>query len=89
MLMQAGIEIPEMYKLGYKNNNCKGCIKGGKGYWNKIRRDFPPVFLKMAQLERKMGVKRFDVYLDELPEDAGRYESELDIECGPVCNISN
>lgn len=87
MLKDAGIELPTMYKLGYKNNNCVGCIKGGKGYWNKIKRDFPAAFEKMAQQERKMGVRRFDVYLDELPADAGRYESELDIECGPVCNV--
>ena len=23
----AGIELPTMYKLGYKNNNCRGCVK--------------------------------------------------------------
>jgi 3'-phosphoadenosine 5'-phosphosulfate sulfotransferase (PAPS reductase)/FAD synthetase len=28
-LQKAGIEIPEMYKLGYSNNNCIGCVKGG------------------------------------------------------------
>lgn len=30
-----------MYDLGYANNNCIGCVKGGIGYWNKIRIDFP------------------------------------------------
>jgi len=25
---RAGIEIPMMYKLGYNNNNCIGCVKG-------------------------------------------------------------
>lgn len=52
----AGIEQPMMYKLGYKNNNCIGCVKGQKGYWNKIRRDFPYAFDRMAEQERKMGV---------------------------------
>lgn len=28
-LQKAGVEIPEMYKLGYSNNNCIGCVKGG------------------------------------------------------------
>lgn len=28
-LREAGIDIPAMYKLGYKNNNCIGCVKGG------------------------------------------------------------
>ena len=32
--------------MGYNNNNCIGCIKGGMGYWNKIRVDFPEVFEK-------------------------------------------
>lgn len=43
-LEQAGIKRPTMYTLGYGNNNCIGCVKGGKGYWNKIRRDFPEYF---------------------------------------------
>ncbi len=89
MLSQAGIEIPAMYRLGYKNNNCIGCIKGGKGYWNKIRRDFPHIYERMAKQERKMNVRRFDVYLDELSPTVGRYESEIDIECGPVCGVNS
>jgi len=55
LLLKNGIELPEMYKLGYSNNNCIGCVKGGKGYWNKIKTDFPPVFKRMAELERKVG----------------------------------
>lgn len=55
MLQDAGIEIPMMYKLGYLNNNCIGCVKGGAGYWNKIRKDFPETFEKMAKLEREIG----------------------------------
>ena len=47
-LEAAGIERPEMYKLGYGNNNCIGCVKGGKGYWNKIRKDFPEYFDRMG-----------------------------------------
>ena len=37
---------PVMYDLGYPNNNCIGCCKGGMGYWNRIRKDFPEVFQK-------------------------------------------
>ena len=29
MIDRAGIELPAMYKLGYQNNNCIGCVKGG------------------------------------------------------------
>lgn len=88
MLMQAGIELPAMYKLGYKNNNCIGCVKGGKGYWNKIRIDFPKAFKRMAKQERKMNVRILDVFLDELNPSAGNYHSELETECGVTCVIS-
>ena len=86
ILKNAGIELPEMYKLGYLNNNCIGCVKGGKGYWNKIKIDFPEQFDRMAKLERfKKQTVLKDVYLDELPPDAGNYPKEPDIECGIFC----
>jgi len=85
MLMQAGVELPAMYKLGYKNNNCIGCVKGQKGYWNKIRVDFPEAFERMSKQERKMNVKILDVFLDELDPSAGNYRSEFETECGVTC----
>lgn len=95
LVREAGIEIPAMYRLGYRNNNCIGCVKGGMGYWNKVRRDFPEHFAKMAAMERELDVaicktegpgrKRIRVFLDELPPDAGRYIEEPDIECGVLC----
>lgn len=91
----AGISTPAMYLLGYKNNNCIGCVKGQAGYWNKIRVDFPDAFNRMAKQERKMNVainksyagdgKRKRVFLDELPPDAGKFDAEPDIECGVLC----
>ena len=89
-LQKAKIELPAMYKLGYKNNNCIGCVKGGAGYWNKIRKDFPETFERMAKLERTLNAKitRFKnkrVFLDELPPDAGRNQKEPDMECGLWC----
>jgi hypothetical protein len=98
ILQSVGIELPEMYKLGYKNNNCIGCVKGQAGYWNKIRLDFPEVFQEMARIERELdrkickvewreGGKRFlkRVFLDELPCGAGSYSKEPEIECGINC----
>ena len=35
---QLGLKRPMMYDLGYNNNNCIGCVKGGMGYWNKKKR---------------------------------------------------
>ena len=61
-----------MYDLGYPNNNCIGCIKGGMGYWNKIRTDFPDVFEHRAKLEKELGFSILKdshgnpVFLDEL-----------------------
>lgn len=95
IIQNAGIELPEMYRLGYKNNNCIGCVKGGIGYWNKIRIDFPEAFARMAETERKVGyaVLRFrsgpregePCYLDELDPKAGRFSEDQPGECGPLC----
>lgn len=86
LLAVNGIDIPEMYKLGYKNNNCVGCVKGGKGYWNKIRVDFPEVFNRMALKERELGVRVLrDVWLSELNPKAGHYPTEKMPSCGITC----
>ncbi len=94
MIARAGIEIPAMYRLGYRNNNCIGCVKGGAGYWNKIRRDFPVQFAERAQDERMVGhsiLKRHDgtpVFLDELPLDMGVDVPEPDMECSFFCHMA-
>lgn len=93
MLQDAGIELPAMYKLGYSNNNCIGCVKGGAGYWNKIRKDFPEVFERMARVEREIGHsilknEKGPVFLDELNPNVGRYRDEPDIDCSFSCQIA-
>ncbi|MBU0596339.1 hypothetical protein KJ567_06620, partial [Candidatus Bipolaricaulota bacterium] len=55
VLRASGIHRPAMYDLGYHNNNCIGCVKGGMGYWNKIRVDFPEVFASRSAMERLIG----------------------------------
>lgn len=87
VIREAGIELPMMYKLGYKNNNCIGCVKGGMGYWNKIRGDFPETFARRAAQERNLGRSCIkDVFLDELEHGRGNYEAEPDVECGVLCH---
>lgn len=93
ILDAVGIAIPAMYRMGYQNNNCIGCVKGGMGYWNKIRRDFPDVFDRMARLEQEIGatVLRSDgrrLPLTDLDPHAGRYVDEPHIECGPLCTAT-
>lgn len=90
MLDRAGIELPVMYKLGYSNNNCVGCVKGGIGYWNKIRIDFPDEFEKMAKFEREKGYtvlkdKNGPIYLDELDPNRGRFSADQPGDCGIFC----
>ena len=70
MVRGRGIELPATYQLGYANNNCIGCVKGGKGYWSAIRHDFPETFAKRAAQERELGASCINgMFLDELPDD--------------------
>jgi len=90
ILQNAGIKLPTMYKLGYPNNNCIGCVKGGMGYWNAIRNDFPDTFDKMAKLEREVGRsclkdEKGRVFLDELKPSRGRKQKILIPDCGFFC----
>jgi 3'-phosphoadenosine 5'-phosphosulfate sulfotransferase (PAPS reductase)/FAD synthetase len=56
MLFQAGLKVPEMYRLGFENNNCfgTGCVQGGIGYWQKIGREMPEKFAAMAEMEHEL-----------------------------------
>lgn len=84
-----GFPRPKMYELGYSNNNCIGCVKGGMGYWNKIRKDFPEVFEARAELEREIGHSCINgVFLDELDPKAGRVENEIMTDCDILCHIT-
>lgn len=86
ILLDAGIELPAMYRLGYNNNNCIGCVKGGKGYWNKIRIDFPETFDRMAKLERLVGRSCINgTFLDELNPNDGRTPKPIVPNCSVVC----
>ena len=91
-LLNMGFDVPTMYKLGYPNNNCVGCVKGGMGYWNAIRKDFPDAFDKMAKLEREIGHavnkdKEGPVYLDELAPDRGNFIRDVPADCGFTCEL--
>lgn len=56
IINEAGIEIPVTYKYGFHNNNCfkTGCVQGGIGYWQKMRREFPSKFDVMAAVEHSL-----------------------------------
>mgnify|MGYP001567930486 CR=1 FL=1 len=95
ILKEAGILEPITYSQGFKNANClkRGCVKGGMGYWNRIRVDFPELFLEMARVERKVGatVLKKDgkrLYLDQLDPKAGRFKEDQPGDCGVLCQVA-
>lgn len=90
---ELGIKRPAMYDLGYSNNNCRGCVKGGQGYWNKIREDFPEVFEDRAKMEREichtiLHDENGPIFLDELDPNAGRMSEEIMQDCSIFCQLA-
>jgi hypothetical protein len=93
---RAGLVLPLLYRLGYNNANCIGCIKGGMGYFNKVRRDFPEEFEAVCKVEdeigdgaklfrdRKTGV-RFS--LRDLDPAAGRHDETVP-SCSFFCELA-
>lgn len=92
ILRNAGIELPEIYKLGYPNANCIGCVKAtSPTYWNHVRKMHPSVFEERAKQSRKIGARLVRVngkriFLDELdPSAKGRAMKNMNFECGIFC----
>lgn len=92
MIKDAGIELPAMYKLGFKNNNCIGCVKaGGMQYWARIRKFFPDVFMKRCEQSRRLGARLLMIgktrhFLDELPAGIVLEDDDSEsIDCGVLC----
>lgn len=95
MVHRAGIEIPMMYRLGFPNNNCRGCPKGGMGYWNKVREHFPDDFERMAAIQDDLGPGSWflqrrgeRIGLRQLDPSDGNMATEQDIECSVMCHIA-
>ncbi|MEN9492837.1 MAG: hypothetical protein RJA63_3286 [Pseudomonadota bacterium] len=96
LLERAGIELPAMYRLGFNNANCIGCVKGGMGYWNHVRKTFHERFAQVAAVEREIGPSAYlfrdratgvRFGLDALPPDAGRHDEILP-DCGLFCEAA-
>lgn len=95
MIDRSGIELPMMYRLGFNNNNCIGCVKAqSPAYWNRVRRNFPEVFERMARLSREIGCRLIKLgddtrlFLDELDPSAGAGEVEPKLDCSLLCYIA-
>jgi len=93
LLADAGIELPLMYRLGYPNANCIGCVKAtSPTYWNHVRQVHPEVFESRAVQSRSIGcrlvrVKNKRLFLDELdPAAKGLPMKSMKMpECGIFC----
>ena len=91
ILQQANIRMPDIYRFGFPNANCIGCVKSqSPTYWNLVRDKFPDVFQERAKKSREIGaklvkVKGERVYLDQLnpKEQGGKLQT---YECGIFCD---
>lgn len=60
ILFDAKIQVPVTYDYGFHNNNCfqTGCVQGGIGYWQKMKREFRAKFDNMADMEHELTNKK-------------------------------
>lgn len=89
-ITESGIDLPFIYKLGFPNANCIGCVKStSPTYWNLVREKFPEVFQQRCEQSRKIKCRLVRVkgkrkFLDELLiTDKGRKIKMP--ECGIFC----
>jgi hypothetical protein len=92
ILSREGIKLPAIYKRGYPNANCIGCVKAtSPTYWNHVRKEDPEVFEARAEQSRRLGAKLVRhkgerLFLDELPTNArGQPMRDMNFECGLFC----
>lgn len=97
IIMDAGIQLPRIYLMGYPNANCVGCVKANSPtYWNHVRKMHPEVFAERAKQSKEIGadgktiklvrVKGKRLHLDDLdPNAKGRSMKNLNFECGIFC----
>jgi hypothetical protein len=92
---RAGIVLSAMYRLGFPNANCIGCVNAQSArYWNRTRRLFPAVFEARAVLSRELGVRlvKFSddtrIFLDELDPSLDDGDEGPEMECSLLCYIA-
>ena len=97
MVDRVMLVLPEMYRLGFNNANCIGCVNSqAPSYWNRVRRHFPEVFAERAALSRELGARlvrtnprpRRHLFLDELDPTLDAGDPDPPMECGLGCEIA-
>jgi hypothetical protein len=95
LIVKFHIRLPILYSLGFKNNNCIGCVKATSiEYWKKVRRYFPEVFARRAAQCRDLNVRLTRlhgerIFIDEIPIDDDDAPVEENISCGPECGFAS
>lgn len=95
-LAEAGIALPIMYLLGFRNNNCIGCVKARDNinYWKRVRKYFPEIYWRIAGYERRFGYAlnritrngvRVKIFLDEIEPGDPKGADTMKISCGLIC----
>jgi hypothetical protein len=85
------IKLPKMYALGFKNNNCIGCVKATSlSYWIKVRDNFPDIFEKRVKQSVSLNAKivrinRELVTLDKVGSLGKCDLAEEEISCNSFC----
>jgi len=97
ILKASGISRPEMYHLGFRNNNCIGCLKSSSpAYWNLIRKHFPDIFEIRRQREEDLGCKLLErtesgekvrFTLTDLDPSEGAGMPPIVEDCGILCEV--
>jgi hypothetical protein len=92
MIQRAQIDPPRVYALGFKNANCKTCVKAtSPAYWALVRKEFPEDFERMVEISRRLGVrltriKGTRVFIDEIPMDH-KTTNPIAPECDFLCQM--
>lgn len=93
MLINAGIEPPRVYAMGYPNANCIPCVKASSpSYWALVRKCHPVEYSRMEELEARIGAKLIQLHgqriqLSQLPIDTPTTEP-LAPACDMLCSLA-
>ena len=93
ILIDNKVKLPEIYKLGFPNANCIGCVKSqSPTYWNLVRKHFPYTFEERSEQSRRIGCRLIKIkgerkFLDELKitDKGGKIKSW---DCGIFCDTN-
>lgn len=94
-LQDVGIELPELYKLGFSHNNCGGfCVRAGQGHFANLLKQKPELYAYHEEKEEEMrqfldkdvtilkkqkNKVRYNLSLKDLREQLQRDSSKIDM----------